>query len=316
MNSTLPTPFAKSRLVSVVDTTKNKSRFTAAWVTKRRTFFVFPAFSLANTWRGASEIIAKFNITGTGSLSLIEAFQNDFTGNFCPVIAWRTGPTEITRFKLVEDVGEYLYLDLYDGETVPANFSIEIWNTNHNPITLLDPIEIFTSILVNPTRFCDDDDIEVTYPIRQCLDLTFDLTDFDPLNGDYYISVGDCGQTTLIKGVPFQADYLLLKSSDNTWHKYYPTTIDSIVRGDVNPNNEAPGVLGFLPMVYGANVYSFALINIDGSNYPYITGPIGVVPDYVGFYAGALLKNPVDGLTYRLMLSTVDGNLRENFLST
>lgn len=114
---------------------------------KLRTQFYLPCLEIPNIWRGASEIVAKFTFL-SGQTTLFSGTQTWFT-NFCPCVTWRIDDSTIRRFKLWKDVGEILYVPMYAGQTLPAKFEIEIWNTN-TPFIYVGGEHFDLPILVNP----------------------------------------------------------------------------------------------------------------------------------------------------------------------
>jgi hypothetical protein len=215
----LQAPFTKRRESYTIDNTYRRTRLGASWVRKIRTFLTFPAFSMDNTWRGASEIIRKYNFSVGSATSILGLFAAPPTGtNFCACISWKPTSTTIVRYKLWEDVGEIVWVDLYAGEKIGEDFAIEIWNTDNETITLPEDFVLTLSTLIVPTDFCDDSEIELGADYRTCTDLIFE--DFDnlvPLDGDYYVAVSDCGVTQLIKNEAVFSDGWLIKADDDTW---------------------------------------------------------------------------------------------------
>ncbi len=123
-------PFIKQREQYVLDTSRQKLRVASTWSTKLRTYFTLPQFSIENVWRGASEIVKEFSYSLSAKTSIINLLQNTPANpNFVACVAWKPISETIVRYKLWEDVGEILYVPLYSGQTINADFSIEIWNT-------------------------------------------------------------------------------------------------------------------------------------------------------------------------------------------
>jgi len=115
---------------------------------KLRIKFYLSCLELANTWRGASEIVAKFFFNSNTNVNLFSGTQTWFT-NFCACVTWRIDDETIVRYKLWQNVGEILYVPFYGGQTIPNEFQIEIWNTNV-PITYVGGESFDLSTLVNP----------------------------------------------------------------------------------------------------------------------------------------------------------------------
>lgn len=118
----------RSRVGATLHTPRH-TRVASSWIKKRRTYFTIPELSIDSVWRGASEIVAKLHFALSSNISLPN-FINEAPDNprFCACVAWKPTSETIVRYKLWEDVGEILYVDLYNGETIPEEFFIEIWN--------------------------------------------------------------------------------------------------------------------------------------------------------------------------------------------
>jgi len=265
-------PFVKERLKAVVDTTRNKTRINSSWVTKLRTYVGIPGFSISSTWRGASEIIAKFNYTlDAGSLSFRGITPQE---GFVACISWKPTANTIVRYKLWENVGEILYVDLYDGESIGSNFAIEIWNTKPESgagETLISEegfgfeveqssdiieadgsligtivevtsggVNIYSSRMVLPQGKCLEVDILIGGIPTQCTDITFELEEWIPLDGDYYILDGNCGETLLIPGNRLVELVMTLQSTDGSWHDVYTYLMDGDVYLAVDQDDAAP----------------------------------------------------------------------------
>ena len=118
-----PTYFA-SRSKATLDP-KPRSRTKAGYVTKVGTIITLPAFSIETTWRGASEIVGKFNYTLGNNISVLRIEPQ---AGYCACVSWKPTSETIVRYKLWEDVREILYVDLYSGERLGSEITIEIWN--------------------------------------------------------------------------------------------------------------------------------------------------------------------------------------------
>lgn len=251
---------------------QRRTRRAAVVATKKlRTYITFPEFSVANVWRGASEIVKQFNFTLDEVNNITQLFKtapND--ANFCPCIAWKTGADTIVRYKLWNNVGEILYVPLYEGQAFTTDFRIEIWNT---PDTNLvgGPYKLYLSKLIIASCRCESDDFEVGLDYRVCTDVILNLTDYVPIDGDYYVRVGDCGEADLVHIPEFgNADYIVLQSSDDTWHKVNtilstdPVTGDNFITFYVDPTNTDPAELSYFPMLSNdSKVYKVNLLAYD-----------------------------------------------------
>lgn len=197
MSLRLP-PFWNERVKSVLDTSRNKVRQPSRWRVKLSTFLNIPAFNVVNTWRGSSEIVAKF----VYSLSTPVSFISDLpiaNGNFCPCVSWKPTSETIVRYKLWENVGEILYVPLYTGQQIGANFNIEIWSTNNSPIVGTGD-KLYLSFFQIPTTLCEEGEVDFGAGVVTCDDITFNLTGWNPSIGEYYnvVSVGGCSEGELV----------------------------------------------------------------------------------------------------------------------
>lgn len=222
------------------------TRLAASYSGKLRTYLTFPAINIANTWRGASEIVAKYNFSLDAKTSILNLFTTAPTdANFVACISWKPTSDTIVRYRLWSDVGEILWVDDYDGQTINEEFAIEIWNTPDANLAG-GPYTIELSTLQLPADFCDDEDVELGSDFRICTDLIFDLGDYTPLDSDYYVVVSDCGVTQLIENKIF-ADSWLIRADDGTW-RYFKLTVD--VGGSVNSYTEEAPTPDPIPVAY------------------------------------------------------------------
>jgi hypothetical protein len=277
MSLLLPSYFAERS--KYVDSAKPRSRESSTYLNKRFYIIYLPTFSTDATWRGSSEIVKEFLYTLDTNISFLKITQPS-DPNFVACIAWKPTSNTIVRYKLWQNVGEILYVPLYNGEKIPAIFSIEIWNVKPENITegvlitedgkiliteddkeiLLEGSEIgtvetitslgtalfHTSKMVLPTSYCESDFIELG-AATECTDLIFDLDDFVPFDGDYYETVGNCGVTVLIKGGRLIGE-LVLQADDETWHRVITSRLDGNTFIGVDQDVAAPSLTPFIYM--------------------------------------------------------------------
>lgn len=326
---------------AVVEDCFNRRRY-SSYGKKLRTYFEIPAFSVPNVWRGASEIVHRFDFD-IAYITFLNQFPREPIpdANFCPVIAWFSAPEVISRYKLWKNVGELVWIPDYAGQKVNAEeFFIEIWNTDttievyllsedgeillsedgepllaegqeveFENIVLEEPIRFYSSRLVIPDHCCDSDAISLGEP-EECVDPVFDLTDFMPVFGDYYLLVSPC-ERQLIKGNIIDPEYNLLQSTDGTWHEVYTTTVGDSIHLFVNQDNETPppDALGYFPIIHSptSDIYRVALQEVGGNHYFAIFEELE--PDTEGAGNAFLLENLDDSLNYALYLDEIDDNL-------
>lgn len=288
-------PYVRSRTRGVVDTTLLKTHTYGRAVRKLRSYIEIPAFDIANTWRGASEIITRFEFSSAYALSLLEKFPIEAPddANFCPVVSWLKDGV-FYRYKLWENVGEILWLPLYEKQKITQTyFFIEIWNTDSRTqlalqagedqaldaggygillgysdtlnLLLAEAIRVYTSRRIIPDYLCQEDDVALA-AATECVDPIFQLEDFQPIFGDYYIFDGHCARQ-LIKGtigIP-AAGYNILQSSDDTWHYvWFTTDVEGSVTTYVQQDDAVPPLdaLGYFPIIVNGTtgtVYKVAL---------------------------------------------------------
>lgn len=315
-------PYVRSRTRGVVDTTLNRTHIFGRTVRKLRSYIEIPAFDIANTWRGASEVIYRLEFATSTSVSLLERFPITAPAgaNFVPVVAWLEDEV-FHRYKLWSDVGEILWLPTYAKQKINQTyFFIEIWNTDtrtpyildvggsgleagedaglfvgySDPLNLLlaEAIRVTTSQLIIPTHLCDEDDVNLA-AATVCEDPIFHLEDFEPLYGDYYIFSGHCARE-LIKGTRAKPTYNLIQNRDDeTWHYVWIAVVDGNAYFHVDPTNQVPPVdaLGYFPTIIAG--YPHQAVKIELENGPDGTG------NY--FVADTLLDDTDDAVDLNLI---------------
>lgn len=328
-------PFTRVRLRSVQDTSKELIHSYGRTVRKLRSYYVFPSFTIPNVWRGASEIIYRFDFDA-GLISLLNKFPLTPPDNvtFCPVLSWREGET-FKRYKLWENVGEILWLPLYNKEKIPTDqFYIEIWNTDtrvqyvlgtedgnvlgtengmvlgwsgteSDVITLDLDIKLYTSKLTVPEDYCDDEDINLGSP-STCVDPIYDLSGFIPAFGDYYLLIAPCARQ-LIHGLIREPNYNLLQSTDDTWHYVWTETVDGNTTTHVDQANASPppDAIGYFAIIRGTKIYKVALrVMPDEGPTNHALSIREELTDDVNKLNVVLLENLTDGQNYGLYIST------------
>ena len=188
-------PFFKRKESFEVDISLDKIRQEGRYGKKIIHYISIPTFSFDNVWKGSSEIIKKFYFTVDKNFSILKLPTP--SGNFCPCIAWKSG-NSIVRYKLWENIGELLYVPLYNGKIINKNFYIEIWTTNSTPIVNDVKNIIYISQFTIPINLCDDTAIEDGLNPNLCNDMIFnDIAEFNPSIGEFYEVVNTCLDTEL-----------------------------------------------------------------------------------------------------------------------
>lgn len=128
-----------------------RSKLLVPYLSKCLNYIHIPQFNMENiSWLGASSIQLKFNYHLPTSFTLPVKFVVPENTSFCPVIRYDVGGIPI-RYKLWNNVGELLYVELYDGQLIYKDFYIEIWNVKDvNILNNESPIILPTSRLKKP----------------------------------------------------------------------------------------------------------------------------------------------------------------------
>lgn len=111
--------------------------------------YTLPAFSLAHTWTGVSQLIAAYNLGNTTKFAFALPVEAP-TGNYGLVIKWvDTAGTH--RYKLFDDGIVSLTYDVYEGETVGTSAVLEVWSASSTtPAAMSEDLTLTTSVLVEP----------------------------------------------------------------------------------------------------------------------------------------------------------------------
>lgn len=336
----LALPVFYEERVRYANSPKPRNREKAGYLSKRLTTLYLAGFSVATTWRGASEIVLelRYALGFNFSFLLVAPPSNP---NFCACIAWKPTADTIVRYKLWEDVGEILYVPLYNGELIGGNFSIEIWNVkpaagtggltitddDGNIITTDEGDEIETdegggssgiassdglglfhlSRMILPVGFCEDEINNLGTVHELCTDVTIDLEGYIPYDGDYYTVDGDCGDTTLIHGDRLVGTEIILQSTDLTWHRVYVMRLNGITHLAVDQDPAAPSLTPFIMMEnYPGEVYRVDLQFFGGNHHLRVAqDPTAIVRDFNVLY----LEAAEDGLSYGVRLFDYLGNI-------
>lgn len=280
-------PFVDEIRLQTVNTSRNLTRINGRFVKKLRTYMEIPSIDIDNTWRGASEIVLKF----VYEFGVKPSFLNRFPlapspdTNFVAVVSWKPTSETIVRYKLWEDVGEILYVDMYAGQpfaSYDGKFNIEIWNTDSDRV-VGGGERIYTSQLVIPTNHCDYTDRVTGETYVTCLDLLFPLEDFVPADLDYF-AIDGCDVTLIKRPDPIFVDGWLIKATDATWHTLELITLGDSVFTTLTPAATPPeGTREYMPIVDQVRGWTFKVnavaIPNSGPNgettyHPYISGTV------------------------------------------
>ena len=133
---------------------------------------------------GVSFAAAEYAITVAGPCSLLFPYQPPDDCNFMPVVRWVDDDEVCQRRKLwsLDGVDIAPMPADYNGEVLPVDFVIEIWNIDgEESVDMAEDMIISTSITTLPTHATDQTQIVITIPVAdsslaQLFPLTFPAT--------------------------------------------------------------------------------------------------------------------------------------------
>lgn len=89
-----------------------------------------PAFDYACVWHDASEIVVQYGFSSSRNFIVPRSPRKPTGANYVLCIRYRIGNL-VTRFAFWTDDNAVMpNIPLYDGEVIPKNFVIEVWNLN------------------------------------------------------------------------------------------------------------------------------------------------------------------------------------------
>ncbi len=194
MSLILP-PFREERLQ--YSQSAGKSRVSSRYLSKLPYYFTIPEFSFSNTWRGASEIIKKYYYQFEKNFSILDFLSIVPDGDYILCVSWKLLDV-FYRYSLWYDNLGLLYVPTYDGRTIYKNFYLEVWNTDVLGDVVGGGSNLKISQFAIPVLLCDSAEIDLAPSHSDCNDMVFDLTNFDPSNGDSYNVINTCLDTELV----------------------------------------------------------------------------------------------------------------------
>lgn len=147
---------ARQRKISSISATRKPHSFSQASFSEEQNQYIeLPVFNINDVWEGASRLVAVYNYD-VGQNVTIQNIVNPIPNNsFVLCVRWRVGNI-VYRYKLWEDVGEILFVPLYNSEIILHCFILEVWSTvNTNNQHLDSPIRLDVGILVENPMPCD-----------------------------------------------------------------------------------------------------------------------------------------------------------------
>jgi len=130
-------------------------------ITKLRTYVQLPAFDVAVSWLGYSELVYQYNFSASQSFYLKNRPAKPLGVNYLLCIKYRIDET-VYRYRLWSNVGE-VGLDevpLYTNQLILPNFVLEIWSTeDQTDAVQATAINLITSVVEMPTTISDLDDV-------------------------------------------------------------------------------------------------------------------------------------------------------------
>lgn len=107
--------------------------------------YTLPAFSLAHTWTGVSQLITSYALNNTSKFAL-QLPLDPVAGNYALVIKW-VDDDGTHRYKLFDDGVTSLTYDIYDGETIGTSAVLEVWSANStSPAVMSEDFTMSTSM--------------------------------------------------------------------------------------------------------------------------------------------------------------------------
>lgn len=120
-------------------------------LSRTATYITLPAFSVASTWLGYSQLVASYNAEGPNNFSLTGGNMEPTSPNYLLAISWNDGKGNVYRYALWDNVGEVMLFDLplYTGQLIKKNFRFEVWTTNSTPAIQTANINFYTTVAGN-----------------------------------------------------------------------------------------------------------------------------------------------------------------------
>lgn len=123
-------------------------------LTRVRMYFVIPAFNVAYTWRGYSELVAEYQYTAPNNFAIPPAGLLTLPKgtNYSLCVSYvNAADNSVVRYKLISGASELFYFNVprYGGQLLKKNFSIEVWSNNDATAIQTTDIQLLTSVLGN-----------------------------------------------------------------------------------------------------------------------------------------------------------------------
>jgi hypothetical protein len=202
VKTTTPPWIKQSGSVIVEPLPGRAAKMYASQFSKAHDKLIIQPFSITNIeWDGVSKIVHAWMINTARPLAIVALPAKPSSANFVPVLSWKISEGVAMRYKLWNDVGEYLYVPLYRYQRIPQTFKLEIWNTKDKTLaTLAESIQLLTSLLSLPTKYCGDEASQAMYTMSDCISGIIPLPpeeSIDPGLGDYWIRP-DCEDAVFV----------------------------------------------------------------------------------------------------------------------
>lgn len=108
--------------------------------------YSLPAFSLAHTWTGVSQLVEEYPLNNTQLFAFALPIDPP-SGNYGLVIKW-VDDDGTHRYKLFDDEITSLTYDVYAGETIGTSAVLEVWSASATtPAVMDEDLTLPTSIL-------------------------------------------------------------------------------------------------------------------------------------------------------------------------
>ena len=117
-----------------------------------QTYITIPAFNVANTWNGYSDIVCAFNYTAPNNFSFtqVRGFAVPLGLPFLLCVSYVDSMDNVVRYALNSNKNAVMFFDTvpYTNQMILKNFRIEVWSCNATAVMVF-PVTLYTSVMQN-----------------------------------------------------------------------------------------------------------------------------------------------------------------------
>ena len=117
-----------------------------------QTYITIPAFNVANTWNGYSDIVCAFNYTAPNNFSFAQVAGFVVPENlpFLLCVSYVDSMDNVVRYTLNSNKNAVMFFDTvpYTNQVILKNFRIEVWSCNATAV-MVNPVTLYTSVMQN-----------------------------------------------------------------------------------------------------------------------------------------------------------------------